>query len=156
MKNKYMKVSILVLVCIILISITGAIAFKTSKDKNPKLTFKEFMGLSPRPSIKSILVGMTSGFVFGFIDNAGLFFGMDALDPFLPKNASGSPGLVAAGLGNTFSDGVGAFMGTFCGVIIQNLTGINNYPIFSEAIGLILGCLIGVYGPALLLGKMKA
>ncbi len=147
MNKKYVKLIQLLVVCTILIIATGWYAYKTSKDKQKDLTFMEFMGFSPLPSFKSILVGMSSGLVFGFIDNAGLFFGMDALDPFLPKN-----NLIAAGLGNTFSDGVGAFMGTFCGIIISNLTGVNSYPILSEAIGMIVGCLIGVYLPAAILG----
>tara|TARA_Y100000590_G_scaffold283041_1_gene318396 strand:+ start:1440 stop:1910 length:471 start_codon:yes stop_codon:yes gene_type:complete len=155
--NKYLKLIILLVVCLLLITGTGAYAYKTSKDKkNGKLTVQEFLGINPTPSVKSILVGMTSGLVFGFIDNAGLFFGMDALDPFLPKTKDGNLGLVAAGLGNTFSDGVGAFMGTFSAIIINNLTGVDKFPIISEAFGLILGCLIGVYGPAIILGKLDA
>lgn len=147
MKSKYVKLIQLLIVCAILIFSSGWYAYKTSKQNDKQLTVMEFLGLSPAPSIKSILVGMSSGLIFGFIDNAGLFFGMDALDPFMPKNK-----LIAAGLGNTFSDGVGAFMGTFCGIIISNLSGVDNYPIFSEAIGMIIGCLIGVYLPATILG----
>ena len=87
------------------------------------------------------MVGMASGLVFGFIDNAGLFFGMDKLDKFLP----GSPGShVKAGFGNTFSDFIGAFLGTFVGLYIQNYTGINDAPIWADAIGIVIGCIIGV------------
>ena len=39
------------------------------------------------PPSKTVMVGMVSGMVFGFIDNAGLFLGMDVLDPFFSKSA---------------------------------------------------------------------
>jgi hypothetical protein len=104
----------------------------------------------------SVFVGMVSGFVFGFIDNFGLFFGMDYLDPKIKELPSGSENLVAAGYGNTFSDMIGAFMGTFVGRIIEELAkksdpNLGDYPIWTEAIGITAGCLFGVWIPR----KMK-
>ena len=97
---------------------------------------------------------MTSGFVFGLIDNGGLFFGMDALEPLFEKYfPDGQHDLVKSGLGNTFSDAVGGFMGTFVGTIVQNVTRIDEYPFWAEAVGLVLGCLVGVYLPWTLMKK---
>ena len=71
------------------------------KPLTPSLSVSEFLN-GASPSLKTILVGMASGIVFGFIDNAGLYFGMDKLDPLF--DAMGAGTLAKSGLGNTFSD----------------------------------------------------
>jgi hypothetical protein len=147
-KKDFKRASSLIFWSIVLIVVVGSIAFRMEKKKNPDLTVKQFLSLSPFPSTKSIMTGMASGLVFGFIDNAGLWFGMDALDPHLPKGP-----LTKAGLGNTYSDAVGSFLGTFAGVIIQNMTGIKEVPIWSEAVGVVMGCLLGILIPRALTGK---
>ena len=123
-------------------------AYRSELKKNPELTVAQFLSISPFPSVKSILVGMTSGVIFGFIDNAGLWFGMDALDPHLP----GGP-LTKAGFGNTYSDFLGSFLGTFGAIMIRNSTGITDTPLWSESIGIAVGCLLGIYIPRALTGK---
>jgi hypothetical protein len=59
--------------------------------------------------------------------------------------------LTNAGLGNTFSDTLGAFLATFAGVLIVNMSGIDNVSLISEAIGITIGCLIGILIPRTLL-----
>ena len=68
-------------ICLILILIFGYISFQFS-DKSNVL---EFLDIRPFPSILAIITGMVANIVFGIIDNGGLFFGMSALDPFLPQ-----------------------------------------------------------------------
>lgn len=131
-------------VCLCLIILFGAIAFYCDKQKS----VLSFLGIRPFPSLMSILTGMAANIVFGIIDNGGLFFGMDTLEPFLPKGE-----LTRAGLGNTFSDGLGAFLGTFAGIIIKSMTKINDTPLWADAFGIIIGCLIGLYVPKYLTGK---
>ena len=99
-------------------------------------------------SVRSLVLGMISAMVFGFIDNAGLFFGMDALDPYLP----GGP-LTKAGWGNTFSDGIGAFLGAFIGKMVSVSTGFEGGPIYGDFIGIIVGCILGIYIPQAITGK---
>ena len=129
-----------------------------AKDIPHQMTVQEwFMGKrSWRPSPQSFAIGMASGLVFGFIDNFGLFFGMSALDGLIKNKAPGGRyELLQAGWGNTFSDGVGAFLGTFGGKIITDLSYVEgwtteedeNYPIVAEAIGIILGCMLGMLVP---------
>lgn len=152
---------VLLLVSLILIIIAGFFAFRSEKKRKPNVRIGTFLGFSKKVSFKSILVGMGSAMVFGFIDNAGLFFGMDALDPYLPALKPGVRNgkevtfnkLTQAGLGNTFSDGLGAFLGSFVGVIIRNMSGITETPLWSEAVGVIVGCLLGLGIPMLLTGK---
>lgn len=138
------KLMMFLLVCITMILSFGFIAY-TFNDKSNIL---EFLDIYPFPSILSIITGMVSNIVFGIIDNGGLFFGMSALDPFLPKGE-----LTRAGLGNTVSDGLGAFLGTFSGIVIRQITKIEDTPIWSDAIGIIIGCLIGLYVPKYITGK---
>ena len=142
----------LVAVSILAIALAGILALKVNNNKRAEYGLKpqsmmEFMDLT-NPSMQSILVGMGSGMVFGFIDNAGLWFGMDALDPILPGGE-----LTKAGLGNTFSDFLGSFLATFIGNIIANKTGVENTPIWSESIGVVTGCLLGILIPSKLTGK---
>ena len=105
--------------------------------------------ISRLTSVK-ILAGMAFGVIFGFIDNAGLFFGMDALDPYV-KKISKDP-KVSAGIGNTFSDVIGAFAGSFAGSIVQKmlksqLPDCFEGPLWAEAIGIFVGCILGIIIP---------
>ena len=162
-KKEY-KLLQLIIAVIVIITILGYIAFELYKkdaDKDANDIWS-FLGLKVKSAEKDkvwkgILLGMSSGVVFGFIDNAGLWFGMDALDPFL-DTIPGVGNLTKAGLGNTFSDAIGAFAGTFAGIIIKkSLTGKNerNIPefIWAEAIGVIIGCLLGISIPRLITNK---
>jgi hypothetical protein len=103
-----------------------------------------------------IMTGMAFGIIFGFIDNAGLFFGMDALDPYV-KKISKDP-KISAGIGNTFSDVIGAFAGTFAGSIVKQILnnklkaefpkGVPDGPMWAEAIGIFIGCVLGIIIPS--------
>ena len=144
-----------VLLCVI----AGIISYKKSADTYKKetgknLSVQEWLNGSSL-STKTVMVGMASGMVFGFIDNAGLFFGMSALDPYMSKMKYGCFENVAAGYGNTFSDGLGAFLGTFIGRIITDMTGVTDTPIWAEAVGIIVGCLLGIAVPKMLSKKEK-
>lgn len=69
-------------------------------------------------TVGTFFVGMFANIVFGFIDNAGLFFGGCYLDEIFEKLPGGYDANVTAGYGNTFSDFLGSFLGTFCGLMI--------------------------------------
>ena len=151
MKEANEKLINLLLICVLLICISGYFAYRSELKKNPKLTMSEFIGINPRPSFKSVMIGMASNLAFGMIDNGGLWTGMDALDPFLPGGH-----LTKAALGNTFSDGLGAFLGTFCGIIIKNNMDKEDKitpPMWSEAVGIIAGCLLVIPIMRIITGK---
>lgn len=110
----------------------------------------------PKLTMIHIIAGMAFGIIFGFIDNAGLFFGMDALDPYV-KRWFGTDVKIAAGVGNTFSDVIGAFAGSFAGSIVQNqlkskLPDCYESPLWAEAIGIFIGCILGIVGPKVMIG----
>lgn len=43
-------------------------------------------------------------------------------------------------------------MGTFCGLMIEDLTGVSSTPIWGDSIGIIIGCLLGILVPKLIMG----
>lgn len=101
----------------------------------------------------TVVIGFGSNIVFGFIDNAGLFFGGCYLEEVFALLPAASDANVAAGYGNTFSDFLGAFLGTFVGKMLADLSGITDSPLWAEAIGIIIGCLFGILVPKLILSN---
>ena len=114
---------------------------KKPKDKSSLSGFiNEFEGpLLSYAFFKTVLVGVVYGLVFGIIDNVGLWFGMDALDPII----KGGP-LTKAGIGNAYADSLSAILATFSGKAMSNFTGIEDTPLWANAAGTGLGCITGV------------
>lgn len=137
--------AVFLIICLVLILVFGTVAY-TMSDSSSVLSF---LGVYPFPTLISIVTGMMANIVFGIIDNGGLFFGMSALDPFLPSGE-----LTRAGLGNTFSDGLGAFLGSFTSVMIKTVTKVEDTPLWADAFGIVVGCLIGLYVPRYVTGKV--
>ena len=106
-------------------------------------------------TIGTVIVGMFSNIIFGFIDNAGLFFGGVYLEELFEKLPGGLDANVTAGYGNTFSDFLGSFLGTFCGLIISHVTEIDSGPIWAESVGITIGCLLGILIPKMILRNSK-
>ena len=142
------KLYILIGVSILIIVVFCLIAYHTELQRRPELGLWEFV-IGEDLSFNSILVGMSSGVIFGILDNGGLFFGMDALDPFLPKGK-----LIPAGLGGTFSNVLGTASGAYAGVVVKNLFDFKGeHPVWTEMIGMLLGCFLGIYIPHMITGK---
>jgi len=129
----------------------GTLSFLLEQKKNKNIDFFEFInkGKIDENFLKRIIVGFGSGVVFGIIDNMGLWFGMDALDPILPKGT-----LTKAGYGNVFSDSLSAFLSTFAGDILITLTNTSaDIPLWAKATGTFSGCLLGLYTSRFISGK---
>ena len=136
-----------------MISLSLGWAFKTVNDKKEesgeqKLSLIEFINNGKSVSLKQVLVGMSFGMIFGFIDNFGLWYGMDYLDPYLPGG-----NLTKAGYGNTYSDFIGSTMGTSISIVLNTLYPVEEAPIWVNSLGIILGCLLGLYIPRYLSGR---
>lgn len=145
------KIIILISILLILIIISIFIGYKVEKITNKKQNKKqrsliEYIGFSSKYSLTSIIVGMISNTVFGFIDNASLMFGMDALNKYFP----GGP-LTRAGYGNMLSSTIGCVLGEYIGNIINNLTNIRDTPLWSQSFGMLLGSFIGIYMPLIII-----
>lgn len=129
-----------VVIIFILSIISYKVYDKTSKNKK---SYKKFI-LGKKMSRKGILVGLTFGMVFGFLDNLGLLIGMDTLTKnFKMDNREKSA------FGNTYSDFIGATVGTFISIIMKQLTGYDDddEPLWLNSLGIVLGCLLGYYVP---------
>jgi len=48
---------------------------------------------------------------------------------------------------------LGSFLGTFFGVMLADIFSADAYPIWTEAIGIVLGCLLGILVPKLILSN---
>ena len=141
------QVAKLIIVTILVILISGGTAYYVKskqyqeKYRRPMPFSTFFNGIEKLPSWKVILVGMLYGLVFGFLDNLFIFFGIDSLEKYMPGGT-----LTKAGLGNTYSDFVGALVGTYIGVIFNSLLEIdqNDIPIWANTVAITIGCLIGL------------
>lgn len=112
------------------------------KKSDKFLLFSEYIGVKGYTG-KEIGYGMMTNIFFGFIDNFGLFFGMDAIDTYL-ANVSKIDELTLGGIGNTYSDFIGAFVGNAVGDLTLTLANVDKTPIISEIIGIVLGCILGL------------
>lgn len=99
------------------------------------------------PAVRTLMLSTVSAAVFGFIDNAGLFWGMEAFDPLF--DVWGVPeGPSRSGFGNLFSNGFAAFIGAIVGELIKIYTGYDGtMPIYADFLGIVIGCYLGVVVP---------
>ena len=150
-----MDLQIVFLIVITLILVIGSFLisfYVVNRDRvkkgNKKYTLGQFLNKNQKLDFKTVLVGMSFGIVFGFIDNAGLWFGLQSFQKYIPGGL-----LTKSGWGNTFSDGLGASLGTSVAIILRTLYPIKESPIWVDTIGIIIGCILGIYIPRLLTGK---
>ena len=129
-----------VLVIFVLSIISYKVYERTSKEKK---TYKEFI-VGKKMSFKGMMVGLSFGIVFGFLDNLGLMIGIDALT----KNFK-MGNMAKSAFGNTYSDFIGATVGTFISIILKQLLDYNDddEPIWLDSLGIVIGCLLGYYVP---------
>lgn len=150
--------------------------FKDSKMKT-KISMSDFLNKGikintdgkdeyVKAGMSTIIPGLVFGLVFGFIDNAGLISGLEALDsPFgvisrfmtgASSQKGGSANLVAkemmegttSGLGNLFSDGLGVSLGAFFGKLASSIFPSKvQQPIWVDMVGISLGCILGIAIP---------
>ena len=144
------EIFIFLAICLGLIMVTGFIAYRIGNSgSDSPVSLLQFLGFSnmnldSKNSFRYIfMVSLVSGIVFGFIDNGGLYFGMDKLDPILPGDE-----LEKAGWGNTFSDVLGSFLATFIGSIVRKISSVSeDPPLIADSIGIFIGCILGIYIP---------
>ena len=140
---------------ILIISFFIFISFKfhnytLNKNKKTKKTFLQFINNGKLPSSKNILIGLLFGIVFGFLDNFGLWIGINKLEKYLPGGL-----LTKAALGNTYSDFLGATIGTSISIIAKDSVNYDNddEPIWINSIGIFIGCILGLFLGRLITNK---
>jgi len=123
----------------------------TRKKKNkPPFNVMEFVNKGRIPPLKDIMVGLVFGLIFGFLDNFGLWMGLDVLHKYLPGGL-----LTKSALGNTYSDLLGVTMGSFISIMAKDIFDFDedNSPIWLNTMGVVAGCLLGMTTGRLLTGK---
>jgi len=110
--------------------------------------FKRSVYYGKGASLKSWLVGMTMGIVFGFIDNYGLFLGMESLEELMV----GWDPILKSTVGNTFSDFIGVTVGTSVGASFVSSSG-GKPVIWADMFGIMTGCVIGIFIGRLFIGS---
>jgi hypothetical protein len=113
---------------------------KNKKDSKPD-TLMQYINRGEIPSYRSLLIGLTFGLVFGFLDNIGLWMGIDAFYDYIPGGT-----LTKGAWGNTYSDLLGATVGTFIADMAQNYYKYDDddQPIWLNTVGIFMGCIIGM------------
>lgn len=93
-------------------------------------------------TLRAILIGSIFGFVFGFIDNLFLVIGLNNIEHLFPGDL-----LTKSGLGNTYSDVVASFIGTFIAYFMTIYTNSqeDEFPLWANSLGMFVGCLVGLY-----------
>lgn len=145
------KVLSVLLGCLVLVVATAGLAFVHRKcDDDGCKDFATWLN-GDDVTTKSVLVGMASGVVFGFVDNTLLYTGITALDSVFERFPGSDDERVVAGLGNCFSSTVSAFVSTFIGRLIAEETGMKDGPMWAMAFGLFVGCLLGIIIPRVII-----
>ena len=153
-----MKIQYLLLITATFIFLISATTYyfqniKYKKKHGEKLPIMHFINGTEgdgRLHMKDVWFGMIFGLVFGFVDNFFLFVGFDSLHPYMPKVP-----ILRAGLSNTFSDAVGATAGTYMAVLGKEIFDYDDdlTPVWSTTLGILVGCLIGLYVPYFIFRK---
>ena len=142
---------IFIIINIILIVVFFFIAYYfENKNTNKSLTYIEFINRGSLPSLSSMFSGLVFGIVFGFIDNLGLWMGIDILEKYMPGGI-----LTKSALGNTYSDFIGSTLGSFIAIIAKNIVNYDEkkMPIWVDTIGIVIGCLLGLVIGRVLTGR---
>lgn len=118
--------------------------YERKKSNKPHESFIEWFNQGD-VTLRGIIVSFTFGFVFGFIDNLFLWIGTDNLKKFIKGNM-----LMKEGWSNTYSDFIGATVGTSIATIIKIYLGYDDEksistPIWIEALSIPTGCIAGMY-----------
>ena len=96
-----------------------------------------------------VLQSMSFGVVFGFIDAFSVWHGMTQLESYF----SGGP-LTRAGWGLLYGDLISATLGSAVGSMLRHLPGGERKPpIWANAIGMVVGVLIGMEAGRLTTGR---
>ena len=123
---------------------------KTLIEQNENTqTFIEYINRGKIPPFNTLKIGLIFGIIFGFIDNIGLWFGLQTFEKYIPGGI-----LTKSAVGNTYSN----LMGAICGGLISSVFkdkydyDEDNAPIWLDAVGVVIGCIIGIFVGKLLTG----
>jgi hypothetical protein len=96
------------------------------------------------------MVGLVFGLIFGFLDNFGLWMGLDVLQKYLPGGL-----LTKSAWSNTYSDLLGVTIGSFISIMAKDIFDFDEDAslIWLNTVGIVAGCILGMTVGRLLTGK---
>lgn len=121
------------------------------KRKNQKpQTFIEFLNVGKKLTVKNVSIGLIFGIVFGFLDNFGLWMGISVLENYMPGGVK-----TKSALGNTYSDFIGATIGSAISILAVEIFDYDNddTPLWVNTVGILIGCILGMIAGRLITGK---
>lgn len=137
----FWTINIIIILGCIYISFT-LVNNKRKKEKKPPFSLIRLLNNDQPLTVKNLLVGMSFGIVFGFIDNASLWVGLDTFKKHIPGSI-----LVKSGWANTYSSTLAATIGTTVFITLKYCLKVENSPIWLNSIGILIGCILGLYVP---------
>ena len=138
------------IVSLFTIFLVAYLAFQQRKKKFPKTTVQKFLGIrrtlfTTESGRQFMLVGIAGGIISGFISNMGVWFGFNLFEPWLRKR--GWSRIVSFGAGNALSSVITTLVVSFTTVLIADTYNkeLGGTPIWSTALGTVIGSLIGIF-----------
>ena len=137
-----------------LIVVTGTLAYLSDTSRNSSSIWP-WINQTPTLSAKDILLGTSSGFVFGLVDTCLLIGGMHGFP--LQRLPYGDDELVRAAYGSAASSFVSAFVSAFIGIVIHSATRFDTTksPLWCTAVGIVLGSVTAILGSRLSLKLVR-
>jgi hypothetical protein len=133
----FIIISILCVVGMAFISFTLKNNARKAKKKEP-WTFLEFLNNGETITYKTIFVGVSYGIIIGLVDVLGIWYVLKYLKVFMPKGD-----LLDAGIAEVYASVLAVIFGTFVSHAIKTVVPPDNtIPIWSDALGVLIGCLI--------------
>jgi len=141
--NKKAKGYLFITISILSVAAMSFIAFtlknnaRKAKKKEP-WTFSEFLNNGETITYKTIFVGVSYGIIIGLIDVLGIWYVLKYLKVFMPKG-----NLLDAGIAEVYASVLAVIFGTFVSHSIKTVIPPDNtIPMWSDAFGVLIGCLI--------------
>lgn len=118
-------------------------------SKKPQ-TFTEFLNVGKKLTLRNVMIGLIFGIVFGFLDNFGLWMGISVLENYMPGGVK-----TKSALGNTYSDFIGATIGSAISILAAEIYSYDNddTPLWVNTVGILIGCILGMLTGRLVTGK---
>lgn len=150
------RVTHFILFNIFIISLFIFIAFivknQKLKNKNKKpISFVTFLNAGKKLTFRNVFIGLIFGIVFGFLDNFGLWMGISILEEYMPGGVK-----MKSALGNTYSDFIGATIGSAISILAAELYDYDNddAPLWVNTVGILIGCILGMIAGIIITGKI--
>jgi len=133
---------LLISVIIIISSLYVSYLIKKYETKN-KHSFIDFLNNDIKNiSFKDIILGLSFGIALGFVDTVGIWLGVENISKYIKGNIK-----IKAAVGNMYSNLLGISVGTAVAITMSSIlkTSQDDAPIYLNAIGSIIGALLGIF-----------